>query len=145
LIHSLDSVKLAERLDRLGVELGRQVPVLLEFNVGGEIEKHGWPASDEATWTLLERDIEAVAGSPNIKICGLMTMPPLSADPEDARTYFRRLRRLQDFLEAKFPKAQWNELSMGTSADYPIAVEEGATLVRVGEAILGPRSIQERT
>jgi hypothetical protein len=68
-----------------------------------------------------------------------MTMPPLETDPQDAREYFRRLRSLRDRLAARFPQADWQELSMGTSADYPIAVEEGATLVRVGTAIVGAR------
>ena len=145
LIHSLDSVKLAERLDRLAAELGREIQVLLEFNVGGEAEKHGWPASEETAWPQLLEELEAVVGFSNIKVRGVMTMPPLSNNPEDARVYFRRLRRLREFLGARISKAQWGELSMGTSADYAVAVEEGATLVRVGEAILGPRPAQEPT
>jgi uncharacterized pyridoxal phosphate-containing UPF0001 family protein len=83
--------------------------------------------------------VEAVTALSGLRIEGLMTMPPLSTNPESARTYFRRLRRLQRFLEARFPQVDWTELSMGTSVDYPVAVEEGATLVRVGQAILGPR------
>ncbi len=68
-----------------------------------------------------------------------MTMPPLSTDPEAARIYFQKLRRLRDFLSKRVSQAGWDELSMGTSADYAVAVEEGATLVRIGQAILGPR------
>ncbi|MFH1185546.1 MAG: YggS family pyridoxal phosphate-dependent enzyme [Chloroflexota bacterium] len=143
LLHSLDSLRLAERLDRLAAEIGRELPVLLEFNVGGEAEKHGWTASEESAWPVLLDDVEAIAGCPNLKVRGLMTMPPLSSAPEDARIYFRRLRKLQDFLGARIPKAEWAELSMGTSADFAVAIEEGATLVRIGEAILGPRSAWE--
>ena len=145
LIHSLDSVGLAERLDRLAAEIGRELPVLLEFNVGGEAEKSGWEAREESAWPVLLSDVEAIAGFSNLKVRGLMTMPPLSSAPEDARIYFRRLRKLQEFLAARIPKAAWGELSMGTSADYAVAVEEGATLVRVGEAILGARPPREPT
>jgi uncharacterized pyridoxal phosphate-containing UPF0001 family protein len=113
--------------------------VLLEFNVGGETSKHGWNASDEALWPGLLADVLAIAALPNLKVRGLMTMPPLSTGVESARRYFQRLRRLRDFLAERAPQAGWTELSMGTSSDYAVAVEEGATLVRVGQAILGPR------
>jgi pyridoxal phosphate enzyme (YggS family) len=139
LFHSLDSLKLAQRVDRFAGELGRALPVLLEFNLGGEASKHGWDASDEERWPGLLADAMAVAALPNLKVRGLMTMPPLSADSESARPYFQRLRRLRDFLAEHAPQAGWAELSMGTSSDYAVAVEEGATLVRVGQAILGPR------
>jgi uncharacterized pyridoxal phosphate-containing UPF0001 family protein len=78
-------------------------------------------------------------GLENLQIRGLMTMPPLETDPEDARVYFRTLRLLRDHLTARYPDADWHELSMGTSVDYEVAVQEGATLVRVGTAILGSR------
>jgi pyridoxal phosphate enzyme (YggS family) len=143
-VHSVDSVKLAERLDGFAQESGRQVPALLEFNVGGEVEKQGWTASDESAWPQLLGDVEAIARLQHLRVHGIMTMPPLSIKPEDARPYFRRLRRLRDFLAGQLPNIAWRELSMGTSGDYPVAVEEGATLVRVGEAILGSRSKPER-
>lgn len=143
LIHSVDSVKLAERLNRLAGELGRTLEVLLEFNVGGEAGKSGWAAAEEAAWPGLIDEAGAVANLPNIAVRGLMTMPPLTANPEHARPYFRRLLRLRDLLAARVQRAEWSELSMGTSADFSVAVEEGATLVRVGEAILGPRLSRE--
>ena len=139
LFHSLDSLKLAQRVDRFAAEFQRSLPVLLEFNVGSEESKHGWSASDESRWPDLLADIEAIAALPNLQIRGLMTMPPLSSDIETSRRYFERLRRLKDFLSERAPHIKWTELSMGTSADYAVAVEEGATLVRVGQAILGPR------
>jgi pyridoxal phosphate enzyme (YggS family) len=139
LVHSLDSLKLAQKLDRAAHDLARQLPVLLEFNVGGESGKHGWLAPDEGRWRDLLPDVEAIAALPNLQIRGLMTMPPLSTDPEAGRIYFRSLRRLRDFLAGRVSRAQWSELSMGTSADYPVAIAEGATLVRIGQAILGPR------
>lgn len=139
LLHSLDSLKLAERLNRMAQEAGRVLPVMLECNVGGEESKYGWPAAQEKDWPILYPVIETILGLENLQICGLMTMPPLETDPEDARVYFRTLRLLRDNLSARYPQAEWYELSMGTSADYQVAVQEGATLVRIGTAIVGPR------
>jgi pyridoxal phosphate enzyme (YggS family) len=139
LLHSLDSLKLARRLDRFAAEANRTLPVLLEFNVGGEESKSGWDASDESAWGALHPDVQAILELPNLRLCGLMTMPPLGLDPEESRRFFQRLRRLRDSLAVHFPRTDWRELSMGTSTDYGVAVEEGATLVRVGTAIVGAR------
>ena len=147
LLHSLDSLKLAQRLDRFSAEAARTLPVLLEFNVGGEESKSGWDASDRNRWNVFLPEIASLLGLPSLRVQGLMTMPPLGTEPEDSRRFFQRLRLLRDHLAAQFPGADWRELSMGTSADYGIAVEEGATLVRVGTAIVGarkPRSDAER-
>ena len=139
LLHSLDSLKLARRLDRFAAEANRVLPVLLEFNVGGEESKAGWNASQESDWEALFPDVSSILELPHLRVQGLMTMPPLETDPEDSRRFFQRLRQLRDRLVSQFPQADWGELSMGTSADYPVAVEEGATLVRVGTAIVGAR------
>ena len=133
-MHSLDSLKLANRLDRFAAESGRQLDVLLECNVGGEESKFGY-ADPEA----VSRDVEQILRLENLRICGLMTMPPLFDDPEHARPFFARLRKLADLLSERFPQARWDTLSMGTSADFVVAVQEGATIVRVGTAILGAR------
>ena len=141
MLESLDSLHLAERLQRLMAEQPEEyrLPVLLEFNVGGEESKYGWNAAHESAWEGLVGDIEKVLALPRLDVRGLMTMPPWSDHPEDSRVYFQKLRRLRNFLREHFSQLSWAELSMGTSGDYPIAVEEGATLVRVGQAILGPR------
>lgn len=139
LLHSLDSLKLATRLDRFASQTGKCLPVLLEFNVGEEESKFGWPAWDETKWPALLSEIDMMLKLKHLTIRGLMTMPPLFDDPERARPYFQTLRRLRDFLAQNFPAADWSELSMGTSADFEVAVEEGATFVRVGTAIVGPR------
>ena len=139
LLQSLDSLKLAERLDRMAQETGRMLPVMLELNIGGEESKHGWLAGQEKIWPALYPQIETILGLVNLRMQGLMTMPPLETDPEQARVYFRTLRLLRDHLAARYPQADWRELSMGTSADYEVAVQEGATLVRIGTAIVGPR------
>lgn len=140
LLHSLDSLKLASRLDRFAAQAGHILPVLLEFNVGKEQSKFGWVAPDESNWSALFPELDMVLKLNHLKVRGLMTMPPLFEDPEHTRPYFQKLRRLRDLLALKFPAADWSELSMGTSADFEAAVEEGATLVRVGTAIVGPRS-----
>jgi hypothetical protein len=139
LLQSLDSLKLAERLNRMALEAGRVLPVMLEFNVGGEESKYGWPAAQEKDWPGLYPVIETILSLQNLQLRGLMTMPPLETDPEDARVYFRTLRLLRDHLANRYTQADWRELSMGTSADYEVAVQEGATLVRIGTAIVGPR------
>ena len=141
LLQSLDSLKLAERLDRFAAEAGRILPVLLEFNVGGEASKYGWPAASEDQLLAIYPEVESILGLSNLEVRGLMTMPPLEIDPEDARRYFRELRLFRDRLAKNFPRAVWEELSMGTSADFEVAIQEGATLVRIGTAILGERPV----
>ena len=140
-LHSLDSLRLAQRLDRQTGELAarERLPVLLEFNVGGEESKHGWPAESQAAWQALLPDLEQLVQLPHLSVQGLMTMPPLFDDPEESRPFFVKLRHLQDFLQKRFPQARFADLSMGTSTDYAVAIQEGATLVRIGRAILGPR------
>lgn len=144
-LHSLDSLKLAIRLDRFASELGRKIPLLLECNVSGEQSKFGWPAWDENLWEALLPEIAQVAGLANLELRGLMTMAPFFDEPESARPYFRRLRRLQEFLIRRLPQARWDELSMGMSGDFTAAIQEGATIVRVGTAIMGsrPAALQE--
>jgi pyridoxal phosphate enzyme (YggS family) len=142
MLHSLDSQKLAGRLERSCGETGRTLPVLLEFNVGGEESKFGFSAWDERRWPDLLPALEELVQLPHLRVRGLMTMPPLFEDPERTRPYFKRLRRLQEFLTEHLPQSDWRELSMGTSADFFAAVEEGATYVRVGQAILGSRPAQ---
>ena len=141
-VHSLDRVKLANRLDRFAAEFDRRLPVLLECNVSGEQSKHGWPAWHETGWENLLADVEHVLALPNLEVRGLMTMPPFLPEPEQARPYFQRLRRLRDFFAERYPQANWGELSMGMSADFQVAVQEGATMVRIGTAIVGTRPVR---
>ncbi|MGZ9235441.1 MAG: YggS family pyridoxal phosphate-dependent enzyme [Anaerolineales bacterium] len=142
LLHSLDSLKLAQRLDRFAAEQDHVLPVLLEFNVGGEESKAGWDASDQSQWEALLPEVSSILDLPHLSVRGMMTMPPLETNPEDARRCFQRLRSLREYLASQFTQADWYELSMGTSADYRVAVEEGATLVRVGTAIVGARKFK---
>lgn len=138
-IHSLDSVKLAQRYERFADQLRKQLPVLLEMNVSGEESKFGFPAWDKKNWDQLLIDIEEIISKPHLIVCGLMTMAPYFEDTEITRPIFRRLVELQSYLKQQFPEVAWNELSMGMSSDFEVAIEEGATIVRIGQAILGPR------
>ena len=142
MVQSLDSVKLAVKLDRVCSERKGILPVLLEINTSGEADKFGLPAWDEEQWMHLEPVVEEIVGLTHIQVHGLMTMPPFTSDPEQARSYFQRLRRLQAYFFRLFPQTDWSELSMGTSGDFVVAVEEGATFVRVGRTILGERQVQ---
>lgn len=139
-MHSLDSLKLARRCDQFAGEAGRRLSVLLECNVSNEASKHGWPVWDENRWPEFVETVAAIVAYPNLAVRGLMTMPPFEADPERARPFFVKLRKLRDYLSDQLPAANWQELSMGMSNDYQIAIQEGASMVRVGTAIVGARS-----
>ncbi|MCX7010233.1 MAG: YggS family pyridoxal phosphate-dependent enzyme, partial [Kiritimatiellaeota bacterium] len=132
-IHSVDSLKLLQRLDGAAAAEGKRLPVLLEVNVAGESSKFG--LRPDAVPEVLEHvgELECV------QVTGVMTMPPLTPDVERARQFFRRLRELRDEWSARFglPLA---ELSMGMSHDFEIAIEEGATWIRVGTALFGERT-----
>lgn len=131
LIHSVDRLGLAEAVDRRARSTGLVQEVLIEVNISGEAAKHG---VEPGRAIALARDISSLEG---LAVKGLMAMAPLSDDPERSRPFFRDLRSLGEDLAAEIPGA--TELSMGMSRDFEVAVEEGATLVRVGEAIFGPR------
>ncbi|HEX7557106.1 MAG TPA: YggS family pyridoxal phosphate-dependent enzyme, partial [Leptolinea sp.] len=138
-MHSLDRISIAEKLDRELAEAKRTLPVLLEMNVSGEESKQGFPAWDKSQWEELLPIITQMATYKSLKISGLMTMPPLSVDPTAIRPYFQKLREIRDYLAVQFSEINWSDLSMGTSSDFETAVQEGATFIRVGTAIMGPR------
>ncbi len=135
LIHSVDSLKLVDVLDRLGRERGFVVRALVEVNVGGEASKSGVAPED------LPALLDHAAGREGLAIEGLMTVPPWAEDPQDARPFFAALARLRDReSRAARPAVRLEHLSMGMSHDFEVAIEEGATIVRVGTAIFGPRA-----
>lgn len=139
MVQSVDSLKIAERLNTACEGRGHHLPVLLEINLSGEESKYGWTTQNQDRWNELLPEIDRVVALANLQVKGLMTMPPLFDDPEMTRPFFGLLVKFRDFLRIKIPGPDWNELSMGTSNDYEVAVQEGATIVRVGQAILGPR------
>ena len=137
-IDSLDSVKLAEKLNAAAGKMGKALPVLIEINVGGEEAKTGIaPGSEELEKILL--------GAPrweNLAVRGLMTVPPYMEDLEDARAYFRQLSEIRDGIARRpLPAIAMDVLSMGMSHDFEVAIEEGSTCVRVGTAIFGERQM----
>lgn len=127
-IHSIDDAALLERVDRIAGETGREPRVLLQLNVSGEVAKSG-AASDADRAALFD----AAARARHVRVAGLMTMAPLDAEPETARPWFRMLHEIRD-REAKRFGTDFRELSMGMSNDFEVALEEGATLVRIGSA-----------
>jgi hypothetical protein len=139
LVHSLDRKKTANRLSRFAVENERVLPVLLQLNVSGEDTKSGWNASNSARWSQLLDELSPIMELPGLALRGLMTMAPYDDDPETARPYFAALRNLREQIARRFPSHDLSELSMGMSGDFEVAIQEGATLVRLGSAILGPR------
>jgi len=133
MVHSVDSVKLAQRLSRFCIAQGRELPILLEVNVSGEASKYGF-LPDE-----LPPAVELITALPGLSLQGLMTMAPIAPDPESVRPVFAGLRTLRDELARSFP-APWQHLSMGMTDDFEVAIEEGATIVRIGRAIFAAES-----
>jgi pyridoxal phosphate enzyme (YggS family) len=136
-VHAVDRLKIAHLLDVSAGEMGAELDVFLEVNVSGEDTKEGWGLSDERAWAAAVPELAQVAGFAHLRIHGLMTMAPWSPEPETARPVFRRLHALQGFLNEALGTS-WNELSMGMTDDFEVAVEEGATFVRIGRAVFAP-------
>jgi pyridoxal phosphate enzyme (YggS family) len=134
MIHSVDRLELAAELDRRARAAGRVIPVLIEVNIGGEGSKSGIALNSALNLIRLTAPLE------NLSIRGLMTMPPWFDDPEESRPYFRALRELRDRIAGEaIPRVGMRELSMGMTDDYVVAIEEGATIVRIGRGIFGER------
>ena len=152
LVHSLDSLRLAEALNRVVQDqeaaapgaAGRRLPVLLQINVAGEEQKEGFDlaggVANVPAWERFCGEVGAIVELPHLEIQGLMTIAPYVSDSEHVRPVFQAVREIRDALVARFPAAGWRELSMGMTNDFEVAIEEGATLVRVGRALFGERA-----
>lgn len=137
MIQSVDSVELLQKLDAAAAETGHAPELLIQVDLAAEATKHGAPPAE------VPRLFEAAAACRAARLVGLMTLPPVPDTPEDARPWFRRLRDLRDQWQAAgVPATMLRELSMGMSGDFEVAVQEGATLVRVGTAIFGSRDVE---
>lgn len=135
LIHSLDRVELGRELDRRARSVSKVIEALVQVNLAGEATKGGFPPDD------LKNALEALAPLTGIRVRGLMTIPPLAEDPEASRPWFRQLRELATLVNGwGLDRVEMTHLSMGMSGDFEVAVEEGATMVRIGTAIFGPRA-----
>lgn len=135
-IDSVDSLRLAEKLNSSAGQLGKKLPVLIEINVGGETGKSGAPSESPE----LENLLLAAPQLEHLEFRGLMAIPPFTDDPQQARPYFGKLRQLREQILSRLPKVSMEVLSMGMSHDFEIAIEEGSTCVRVGTAIFGERA-----
>jgi len=133
MIETVDNIKLAAELQKRAEKLSKVQPVLVQVNISGEETKSG------ISPTELPELLKFMTKSTSLEFKGLMTMPPYFEDPENARPYFVRLRELRDEMKNRFPNLSFEELSMGMSGDFAVAIEEGATIVRVGTAIFGER------
>jgi len=134
MVQSVDGVELMQKLDAAAAETGRAPELLIQVDLAGEATKFGAPPSE------VPRLFEAAGACRAAAVVGLMTLPPVPDTPEDARPFFRRLRALRDeWLAAGVPASMLREMSMGMSGDFEVAIEEGATIVRVGTAIFGTR------
>lgn len=133
-IHSVDRLKILRRLNRHAGELGKRLPCFVEVLLGGEESKHGFPPS------RLEEALEAFEDAPHLELLGLMSIPPPGDEPEDSRPWFVRLRELSERARELWPGPWPGKLSMGMSGDFEVAIEEGATHVRVGTALFGERN-----
>src|SRR5260370_39940006 len=141
-VDSVDSVRMAEKLNACAESVGKTLSILIEINVGGEQAKSGVaPNSDEQSSDELEKILRGAPRCGTLNIHGLMTVPPYTEDPEGSRPYFRQLRQIRDRIAARnLPQISMAALSMGMSHDFEVAIEEGATCVRVGTAIFGERA-----
>lgn len=134
MIHSVDRLSLAREIDRQWAKCDRPINVLIQVNIGNEETKAGVTADE------LEPLVREISALQNLHICGLMAIPPHSTTPEESRQWFRAMRQLADSIDAlKLPNVSMDELSMGMSDDFEVAIEEGATLIRIGTAIFGAR------
>lgn len=135
-VDSVDSLRLAEKLNNAALNLDKQLPILIEINVGGEEAKSGIDANS----LELEEFLKVAVRLDQLQFCGLMTIPPFTEDPQEARPFFRRLRELRDRIAGRdLPGINLDVLSMGMSHDFEVAIEEGSTCVRLGSAIFGER------
>lgn len=135
-VDSVDSLRLAGRLNDSAQQIGKKLGVLIEINVGGEAAKSGMPPESPELMELLQ----SAPSLEHLEFRGLMTIPPFAEDPQQARPYFRKLRELRDrILAQKLPNIRMGVLSMGMSHDFEVAIEEGSTCVRIGTAIFGER------
>jgi pyridoxal phosphate enzyme (YggS family) len=136
-IHSVDNVELLQKIDAAAADAGRTPELLIQVDLAGEATKFGTPPEE------VPRLFDAAAACTAARVTGLMTLPPVPDSPEDARPWFRKLRDLRDqWLAAGVPEPMLRELSMGMSADFEVAIQEGSTIVRVGTAIFGSRYVQ---
>lgn len=138
-IHSVDRWKIARLLNQHLPQDRAPLPVLLECNMSGEGSKYGYDMAEPNLWGQLLPELEQIAALDRLRVVGLMTMAPWTENEAVIRSTFGQLRRLRDWLSERMPQVEWRELSMGMTDDFEIAIEEGATILRIGRALFGDR------
>lgn len=138
-IHSVDRLSLTKELQKIAQQVSKKLSIYLELNVSGESTKHGWDIRSENDYAVLIQDFERILEMPALSVRGIMTIAPYSPNPENSRPFFRKLKNIRDMLSDRFPQVNDLGLSMGMSGDFEVAVQEGATILRVGSAIVGER------
>lgn len=138
-IHTIDRLVSAQKIDEACAKVGKKMPALIEVNLSGEISKHGYPVYDKEKLNDFYDEIEKMLSLNWLSLTGLMTMPPSTNNQEDSRKIFRACRLLLEEISNRFNLPDFTQLSMGTSQDYEVAIQEGATFLRIGEAIMGER------
>jgi PLP dependent protein len=139
MIHSIDRLEIAQKLNDHLAAIGKHMDALFEVNMSGEESKSGFAAWNENSWDQLTEKLIQMSSLSNLNFNGLMTMPPFSENPEDSRSVFKKCRQLLEWILKQSRIPSFAELSMGTSLDYRVAIQEGATYIRVGSAIMGER------
>ena len=142
-VHSIDRFEVAEKLNHSCQEVLEVMPVLLEVNLTGEESKFGYNLAQKENLEVFSQEIEKVRSLKNLHVKGLMTMPPLINKPEENRIIFKRMHMLCENIRKSYDMEDFSFLSMGTSQDFEIAIEEGATHIRIGEAIMGKRNFYQ--
>jgi pyridoxal phosphate enzyme (YggS family) len=138
-IHSIDRDEIAIKLNTQLAAANKLMPALFEINLSGEESKSGYAAREESSWLELCDHFIELKKLSNLEFCGFMTMPPFTNDPEESRPVFAKCRKLLEMMQKRSGQTRFNQLSMGTSLDYEVAIQEGATFIRIGEAIMGKR------
>lgn len=138
-VHSVGARRTARALNKYAAMHAKRLPVYLELNVSGESTKSGWQVKEGENLETLLPEFEEILDYSSLTVLGLMTMAPYSINPEDARPYFKRMREIRDYLVSTVTCSNIAGLSMGMSGDFEVAIEEGATIVRIGSALVGPR------
>jgi len=142
MIHSIDRDEIAQKLDAQLALANKVIPALFEVNLSGETSKSGYAAWDDTSWEGLCEHFKGLMKLKHLQFRGLMTMPPYTNNPEESRNVFQKCQKLMELIQQQTGNSDFIELSMGTSLDYEVAIQEGASFVRIGEAIMGKRIYQ---
>jgi len=139
-VHSIDRLEIALKLNQAFESVQKRISALIEINISSESTKFGYSVNNEEEISVLLEDIERMKSLNALELRGIMIMPPLTSNAETNRVHFQTARQMQERISRSLNMPRFDQISMGTSSDFEVAIEEGATFVRIGEAILGKRN-----